>query len=54
MAELKVEQIISNGIHNVVVLRIKEDSGRTVYANLKAFSNLYSAQDQARMDVRGY
>ena len=54
MAEIKVEQVITNGIHNVVVLKIREDSGREIYATLPAYSNLYSAQDQARMQVRGY
>lgn len=54
MADIKVEQIISNGIHNIVILKITENSGRTVYCNLKAYNNLYSAQDVARTDVRGY
>lgn len=54
MSNIEVQQIVTNGIHNVVVLKVKDNSGKTVYAVLDAYTNMYTATDAARMKVRGY
>ena len=54
MSKIEIKQIVSDGIRNVVILEITDNSGRTIYANLKAWNNLFTAQDQARIDIRNY
>ena len=54
MADLKVRQIVSDGIRNVVILEIKDNSGRIIYANVDACNNISTAVDVARTRTRGY
>lgn len=53
-ADIKVEQVVTDGSHNVIVLKIKENSGREIYATLPAYNNLWTAIDAARVQVRGF
>ena len=53
MAEMKVERVISNGIQNVVILKI-QDGGKIVYVPVQGYNTSYSAEDIARRMVRGY
>ena len=54
MSKMEIEQIVSDGVRNVIILKITENSGRIIYANLKAWNNLFTAQDQARKEIRNY
>lgn len=54
MSKMEIEQVVSDGIRNVVILKVTDNSGRTMYANLKAWNNLFTAQDQARTEIRNY
>lgn len=54
MSKMEIEQIVSDGVRNVVILRITDNSGRTMYANLRAWNSLFTAQDQARTEIRNY
>lgn len=54
MADIKVRQVVSDGIRHVVVLEIKENNGRIIYANVDAYSNISTALDVARTRTRGY
>lgn len=53
MAEMKVKQVFTDGIHNIIQIEIKDNNGRTMYANLPAYSNQYTAADVARRQLHG-
>ena len=53
MAEVKVEQIMTNGTQNVVILKITEGC-KTVFVPVQGYNSMYTAQNVARGIVRGY